>query len=57
MRRSASGLIRKLPQRAVRKIAAAYDIQTVMAFGGEALLYADAGYAIMFAATDCNVPR
>ena len=32
---------------AVRKIAAAYPIQTVMTFGGEPLLYPDAVYAIM----------
>ena len=42
---------------AVRKIAAAYDIKTVMTFGGEPLLYADAVYAIMSAATERNIPR
>jgi len=42
---------------AVRKIAAKYDIQTVMTFGGEPLLYADAVYAIMTAATKLNIPK
>lgn len=42
---------------AVRDIAAAYDIKTVMAFGGEPLLYPDAVYAIMNAAKERQVPR
>lgn len=42
---------------AVRKIAAAYPIQTVMTFGGEPLLYPDAVYAIMTVAKDLNIPR
>ena len=42
---------------AVRKIAAEYDIQTVMTFGGEPLLYADAVYAIMTAAKELNIPK
>ena len=42
---------------AVRKIAAEYDIQTVMTFGGEPLLYPDAVYAIMTAAKELNIPR
>ena len=42
---------------AVRRIAAEYDIQTVMTFGGEPLLYPDAVYAIMNAAKDANIPR
>ena len=42
---------------AVRKIVAEYDIKTVMAFGGEPLLYTDAVYAIMEAARELNVPR
>ena len=42
---------------AVRKIAAEYDIQTVMTFGGEPLLYPDAVYAIMTAASELNIPR
>ena len=41
---------------AVRKIASEYDIKTVMAFGGEPLLYTDAVYAIMTAANECGVP-
>ena len=42
---------------AVRKIAAEYDIQTVMIFGGEPLLYPDAVYAIMKTATELNIPK
>ena len=42
---------------AVRKVAAEYDIKTVMAFGGEPLLYTDAVYAIMAAAKELNVPK
>ena len=41
---------------AVRKISAEYDIKTVMAFGGEPLLYTDAVYAIMTAAKECGAP-
>ena len=42
---------------AVRKIAAEYDVKTVMTFGGEPLLYTDAVYAIMTAARELNIPR
>ena len=42
---------------AVRKIVAEYDIKTVMTFGGEPLLYTDAVYAIMTAATELNIPK
>ena len=42
---------------AVRRVVALYDIQTVMAFGGEPLLYSDAVCEIMTAATERNVPR
>lgn len=42
---------------AVCKIATAYPIQTVMAFGGEPLLHVDAVYAIMNAAKKMNIPR
>lgn len=42
---------------AVRAIAAAYDIKTVMTFGGEPLLYADVVYAVMETATALNIPR
>ncbi|MBQ9785510.1 MAG: radical SAM protein [Clostridia bacterium] len=42
---------------AVRKIAAEYDIKTVMTFGGEPLLYVDAVYAIMTAAKELNIPK
>ena len=47
----------RLAADAVHKIAAAYEIQTVMAFGGEPLLYTDAVYAIMNAAKERNIPR
>ncbi len=42
---------------AVRKIAAEYDIKTVMTFGGEPLLYMDAVYAIMTAAKELNISK
>lgn len=42
---------------AVRKVAAEYDIKTVMTFGGEPLLYANAVYAIMNAAREVDVPH
>ena len=42
---------------AVRKIAAEYDVKTVMTFGGEPLLYTDAVCAIMTAAQELNIPR
>ena len=42
---------------AVRKIAAEYDIKTVMTFGGEPLLCPTAVYAIMTAAKDSKIPR
>ena len=41
---------------AVCRICRDYDIKTVMAFGGEPLLYVDAVYAIMQAALESNVP-
>ena len=42
---------------AVQKIAAEYDIKTVMAFGGEPLLYTDAVERIMTAAKELNIPK
>ena len=42
---------------AVRKIAAEYDIKTVMTFGGEPLVYTDAVYAIMTTAKELNIPK
>ena len=42
---------------AVRKIAAEFDIKTVMAFGGEPLLYTDAVYSIMKTAKELNIER
>ena len=46
-----------LAAEAVRKIAREYDIKTVMAFGGEPLLYPDATLAIISAATEAGVPK
>ena len=40
---------------AVRKIAAEYDVKTVMTFGGEPLLYTDAVCEIMTAAKELNI--
>ena len=42
---------------AVCKIAAEYDIKTVMTFGGEPLLYTEAVYSIMTAAKELNIPK
>lgn len=42
---------------AVRRISSEYDIKTVMAFGGEPLLYIDSTCAIINAARDMNVPH
>ena len=42
---------------AVRKIAAEYDLKTVMTFGGEPLLYTDAVYAIMTVAKELNIQK
>lgn len=41
----------------VRKIAAEYDIKTVMTFGGEPLLYPDSTYAIMTAAKELGIAK
>ena len=42
---------------AVRKVAAEYDIKTVMTFGGEPLLYTDAVERIMTVAKELNIPK
>ena len=47
----------KIAADAVRKIAAEYDIKTVMTFGGEPLLYMDAVCAIMTTAKELNIPK
>ncbi len=41
----------------VRKVASEYDLKTVMAFGGEPLLYPTAVYEIMTAAKESGVPK
>ncbi|MBQ1195161.1 MAG: radical SAM protein [Clostridia bacterium] len=40
---------------AVKKIASAYDVKTVMTFGGEPLLYPESVYAVMRAAKESGV--
>ena len=47
----------RIAAEAVEKIASEYNIQTVMTFGGEPLLYADAVYEIMHAALKMNIPK
>jgi MoaA/NifB/PqqE/SkfB family radical SAM enzyme len=47
----------RIAAEAVERIASEYNIQTVMTFGGEPLLYADAVYEIMRAALRMNIPR
>ena len=42
---------------AVRRVANAYGVKTVMAFGGEPLLFPEAVYAIMGAAKEMGVPK
>ena len=42
---------------AVRRVAAEYNIETVMAFGGEPLLHPDAVFAIMRTAKECGTSR
>ena len=42
---------------AVRKIAAEYDIKTVMTFGGEPMLYPEAVYAVMEIAKELDIPK
>ncbi len=41
----------------VKKICALYDVKTVMAFGGEPLLYPSSVYAIMTAAKEMNIEK
>ena len=42
---------------AVGTVAESYNIQTVMTFGGEPLLFPNTVYAVMEAAKEHNVPR
>ena len=43
--------------RAVKKVAQAYPIKTVMTFGGEPLLYPDVVYAVMNAASELKIHK
>ncbi len=47
----------KLAAEAVLRIAAEYDIKTVMVFGGEPLLHTDAAFSIMKAALELDIPK
>ena len=47
----------RLAADAVKRIAAEYEIKTVMTFGGEPLLYPETVCLIMSAAADLNIPR
>jgi hypothetical protein len=47
----------KIAADAVRKIAAEYDIKTVMTFGGEPLLYPDVVYSVMSVAKELNIEK
>ena len=47
----------RIAAEAVERISSEYNIQTVMTFGGEPLLYADAVYEIMRAALRMNIPK
>ncbi|MBO5745265.1 MAG: radical SAM protein, partial [Clostridia bacterium] len=47
----------KIASCAVRKIAAEYDIKTVMTFGGEPLLYPDEVACIMKVASELGIPK
>ncbi len=42
---------------AVKKIASAYPIKTVMTFGGEPLLYPESVYAVMKTASELGIPK
>ena len=43
--------------RAIRDLAGMFDMQSVMTFGGEPLLYPEVTCAIHRAATDCGIPK
>lgn len=47
----------EIASNAVKKIAAEYDIKTVMTFGGEPLLYSDVVFEIMKTAKELDIPR
>ena len=47
----------KIAVEAIQSVVAEYDIQTVMVFGGEPLLYPEAVYDIMHTAKQLGVPR
>ena len=47
----------KIAAEAVKRVAAEYDLKTVMTFGGEPLLYPETVFAVMEAATELGIPR
>ena len=53
--RSSENIDKHIAADAVRKIAGEYDIESVMTFGGEPLLYPEAVYAVMSAAKESGV--
>ena len=52
-----AGIDPTLAADAVKRIATEYEIKTVMTFGGEPLLHAEAVYAIMSVAKELQIPR
>ncbi len=55
--RSSDNIDKDVAADAVRKIAAEYNITSVMTFGGEPLLYPDTVCAVHKAATEMNIPK
>ena len=55
--RSSENIDKHIAADAVRKIAGEYDIQSVMTFGGEALLYPETVFEIHKAAREMNIPK
>ena len=47
----------KIAAEAVKRVAAEYDLKTVMTFGCEPLLYPETVFAVMEAATELGIPR
>lgn len=55
--RSSENIDKYIAADAVRKIAGEYDIESVMTFGGEALLYPETVFEIHKAACEMNIPK